>query len=533
MIRFANATYGVLALLVLAAAAPGQSSTTFTYQGRLMDGGQPANGNFVVEFALFDAAMLGNQVGSTVTVNPVVVSDGFLTVQLDFGAAAFDNSSRWLEITVDGVVLTPRQPITRAPYAIQTRGIFVNDALTFAGIGRPTPVTTAEIFGLYRNTTLFGGMYVETASTGEPFYGYSAGGDVDAYHYFNSATNRWQLFVDGGERLVVSGNGTVGIGTTAPERLLQVSGGDPGLAPNTSAVIVAENNSNTYINVLTPANNQSGILFGNPIGGNAAGAIIYNATNTPDGLELRTNGNITRMSIRDDGHVGIGTAPSFAQLDVHSDGTALHLSGGTFLSPALSVLANSPWAAAQFIGHVDVAGLLTKSSGSFKIDHPLDPTGKYLFHSFVESPDMMNIYNGNVVTDDDGCATIELPDYFEALNRDFRYQLTVIDDSDDFVLAKVVEEIEDNSFRIRTSKPSVKVSWQVTGVRDDAYARMNPIVVEQIKPDGERGLYLHPEAFGRPRSEAGVGCVATKPVDGRVALGASAIGSVKQTGDNP
>jgi trimeric autotransporter adhesin len=79
-----------------------------------------------------------------------------------------------------------------------------------------------------------------------------------------------------------------------------------------------------------------------------------------------------------------------------------------------------------FAGDVEVDGNLSKAGGSFKIDHPLDPANKYLYHSFVESPDMMNIYNGNVTTDANGNALVTLPDWFEALNSDFRYQLTVI-----------------------------------------------------------------------------------------------------------
>jgi hypothetical protein len=67
-----------------------------------------------------------------------------------------------------------------------------------------------------------------------------------------------------------------------------------------------------------------------------------------------------------------------------------------------------------------VTGTLTRSGGSFKIDHPLDPENRYLQHSFVESPDMMNIYNGNAELDDQGRATVVLPEYFETLNGDFR-----------------------------------------------------------------------------------------------------------------
>jgi hypothetical protein len=143
-------------------------------------------------------------------------------------------------------------------------------------------------------------------------------------------------------------------------------------------------------------------------------------------------------------------------------------------------------------GNLHVGGTLTKASGTFKIDHPLDPANKYLSHSFVESPDMMNIYNGNIVTDRHGNATVELPSYFEALNQDFRYQLTVIGQ---FAQAIVVREIAGNRFTIKTSKPAVKVSWQVTGVRHDAYAEAHRVVVEEAKPEQERGTYLHPELF--------------------------------------
>jgi hypothetical protein len=157
--------------------------------------------------------------------------------------------------------------------------------------------------------------------------------------------------------------------------------------------------------------------------------------------------------------------------------------------------------AGLFYGNTWVVGTLTKNGGSFKIDHPLDPANKYLSHSFVESPEMMNIYNGNVVTDAKGYATITLPVWFEALNKEFRYQLTVIDgaDSDQFVLAKVVKEIKGNQFTIRSSQPEVKVSWQVTGIRQDEWANAHRIVVEEEKPADQRGKYLTPEVHGQPK----------------------------------
>ena len=151
--------------------------------------------------------------------------------------------------------------------------------------------------------------------------------------------------------------------------------------------------------------------------------------------------------------------------------------------------------AGYFSGDVYVGGTLSKSAGTFKIDHPLDPENKYLQHSFVESPDMLNIYNGNIVTDNNGFARVELPNYFDALNMDFRYQLTVIGT---FAQAIIAEEISNNQFAIRTDEPNIKVSWQVTGVRKDAWAQSHRIEAEVDKPPHEIGTYLNPIELGQP-----------------------------------
>jgi hypothetical protein len=159
----------------------------------------------------------------------------------------------------------------------------------------------------------------------------------------------------------------------------------------------------------------------------------------------------------------------------------------------------TPGLAGEFFGDVTITGNLAKGSGSFKIDHPLDPENKYLYHSFVESPDMMNIYNGNIITDANGEAVVEMPDYFEALNRDFRYQLTVIGQ---FAQAIVAEKIKGNQFRIKTNAANVEVSWQVTGVRHDAYANKHRIPVEEVKSESERGYFLHADAFNQPQERS-------------------------------
>jgi hypothetical protein len=154
--------------------------------------------------------------------------------------------------------------------------------------------------------------------------------------------------------------------------------------------------------------------------------------------------------------------------------------------------------AGYFNGDVVVTGNFQSGNKWFKIDHPLDPANKYLNHACVESSDMKNMYDGVVVTDERGYATVALPEWFEALNRDFCYQLTVIDEGDDdaFVKAKVVRKLAGNRFTICTSAPGVEVSWQVTGIRQDPFAKENRIPVEEDKRATDRGKYLHPKARG-------------------------------------
>jgi hypothetical protein len=160
-----------------------------------------------------------------------------------------------------------------------------------------------------------------------------------------------------------------------------------------------------------------------------------------------------------------------------------------------------PYTSAGFFsGDVHVSGTLSKTAGSFKIDHPLDPEGKYLCHSFVESPDMMNVYNGNVVLDGLGEAWIEMPEWFEALNKDFRYQLTPIGGAAPDL--HIAETMVGGRFMIAGGEPGMEVSWQVTGIRQDRYAEANRIQVEVDKLPLEAGKYIHPELYGRPREEA-------------------------------
>jgi len=178
----------------------------------------------------------------------------------------------------------------------------------------------------------------------------------------------------------------------------------------------------------------------------------------------------------------------------------LEVKGGGLFSAqqgmAIWAIARGIADAAVFDGKVTVTGALIKSGGGFKIDHPLYPEDKYLYHSYVESPDMMNVYNGNVTLDKKGEASIKLPAYFEALNRDFRYQLTAIGaPSPNLYVAK---KVSGNSFIISGGKPGMEVSWQVTGIRIDAYAKTHRIISEVKKEPENQGKYIHPKELEKP-----------------------------------
>jgi len=149
----------------------------------------------------------------------------------------------------------------------------------------------------------------------------------------------------------------------------------------------------------------------------------------------------------------------------------------------------------DFSGDINVTGAIYAGTKDFRIDHPLDPANKYLVHASVESSEMMNIYTGNATLNDKGEASVQLPGWFEAVNGDFRYQLTAIGRPSPGLY--VAQEISGNQFQIAGGAPGTKVSWQVIGVRHDAYAKANPLQVEREKTF-ERGYYIHPELYGAP-----------------------------------
>jgi hypothetical protein len=279
---------------------------------------------------------------------------------------------------------------------------------------------------------------------------------------------------DGFPSMTIATNGSVGVGTSVPTAKLHVNG-------------------SSLNGVYASSNFQA--FWGESFGDNKAAMQASSSGNGGFGVYAVATGDGNTVGVWGESTSSVGKGV-FGKSPNHgvwgkTTGSGRGVWGDNNGSDSVGY-------AGYFFGRVKVTGLLEKGAGAFKIDHPLDPEHKYLLHSFVESPDMMNIYNGNVTTDDEGNATVTMPDWFEALNQDFRYQLTVIGQ---FAQAIIASKLRQNRFTIKTDRPHVEVSWQVTGIRHDAYARANRIQVEQEKPKDEAGTYLHPQAFGQPEEK--------------------------------
>src|SRR5262245_35399558 len=120
-------TISIVVFFVLSVSAVFAQTTAFTYQGKLNDGANPANGNYDMQFKLYDASAAGSQIGSTITNGTVAVNAGSFTVQLDFGAAPLSGPPRYLEISLRPAgspnaytVLAPRSQVASTPYSVRS-----------------------------------------------------------------------------------------------------------------------------------------------------------------------------------------------------------------------------------------------------------------------------------------------------------------------------------------------------------------------------------------------------------------------------
>ncbi len=368
-------------------------TSAFDYQGELSDAGTPATGTYDVQFALFDGAAGGVQVGPTLCADNLSVTAGRFVTSLNFGSV-FTGQMRYLEVrvrpdsglgcanTAGFTTLSPRQDVGAAPNAAfaiaagsansagsattattasnavlfngQAGSFYQNatnltagtlgaallpataartdttqtftgaktfsQAPVFSAVGSPFVVSsTTAVTNL--NADLLDGLNAASFATSVHGHGaadIASGTLADARLSANVAMRNTSNFFAGGCTFSAAStfNGLVGIGTAAPGDLLHVFGGDAGtVLANGNARVIVEDNTNAYLNFLTPLANENGILFGVE-GNGASGGIIYNASGNPLGLQFRTGGNSTKMVIDDTGNVGIGTIAPTGRLTV-------------------------------------------------------------------------------------------------------------------------------------------------------------------------------------------------------------------------
>lgn len=376
-----------------------------------------------------------------------------------------------------------------------------NNNTGLVGIGTTTPqsmldITTANaglndviLTSAYTGTAAADVVGVSAYSVPQDFYGFGVigeGGYQGVLGIVQPTGANDYLGVHG----VVSGGSGTNYG---------VYGNADGTGINYGVLGFSDNNAVAGFNVdgigLLYAEEPAGNVVSAAIYGNAQGTTLSDQTIGVFGSST-TSGELFSMGV-----YGVGYNATNNNYGVYgyADGNGLNdYAIGTFGEVGLTGSFLGDYAG-YFFGDLETSGFLTKAGGTFKIDHPLDPENKYLYHSFVESPDMMNVYNGNATTDANGIAVISLPSYFEAENIDFKYQLTCIGQ---FAQAIVKEEVANNQFTVQTDKPNVKVSWQVTGVRNDKWAQARRVVPEVEKKGAEKGRYLHPELFGQPHSQS-------------------------------
>ncbi|MCC6962485.1 MAG: hypothetical protein IT585_04455 [candidate division Zixibacteria bacterium] len=548
----------LVAALSLQAAVPGLVS----YQGRLTTAaGDPVpDATYFLRFQIYDAPTGGTSLWNS-NIQPVVVTGGVYTYLLGQDVSLpdgiFNNGNRWLGITVGAdPESTPRKQFLTSGFAFVSQNA---DSVNWGGI-RNMPagfadgidnIGTGDITAVNTTGGLTGGV-----TSGDANIAIASGGitsshiqngtivDADIANSANiapgkiaggiptltgtqtfSGANTFNSTVIFGDSTARIDNTTIALGriTAAPTALLSARRKYNDTFFNYGLYSWLENASTGQTTALyglsrasTPGAGNGGLAQGVYARGESDGTPRYGVQAISRSLTpgLTTGGSwgvVSNAKWGSDvfGMYASGDSASFAAYGVMAkalnsgSGYGVHGAANNNATYGYGVWGeayNNGWAnyAGYFAGDVNVSGTIFTPAKVTQIDHPLDPENQTLRLAGIDAPDQKVIYDGIVTTDNNGEAVVVLPAYADALTTDFRYQLTVIGD---FAQAIVIRKVEHGQFTIKTEKPNLEVSWQVAGLRKDAFARANPLVVESRKRPQERGAYLQPEAFGRARDQ--------------------------------
>jgi hypothetical protein len=358
-------------------------------------------------------------------------------------------------------------------------------------------------------------LKVEIDPTGGTSYTVSGTSQLLSVPYaLNAGSGGGSQWATSGTNIYNTNSGNVGIGTSTPQAALNVNSNDmAAFIQGYSPWLGLKDSSNTGGYLYDSYVWQTGNLmeFGNYGDVGHGGPIDFYTGGSP--MLLDTVGRVfinPRYSNALANSVGGNYTMTVADSNRYPVGVYLGQAGGdaidafvdnnvTTLSDAYGIYSycNTTYGKAAYLsGNVTVVGTLTATTKNFRIDDPRDPANKFLYHASIESNDMMDIYNGNITTDANGDAMVQLPSYFETINGDFKYQLTCIGT---FAQAIVSEKENNNQFKIRTNQPNVEVSWQIAGVRHDPASRVYNTIPEVDKTGNEKGYYQNPEVYGLGR----------------------------------
>jgi hypothetical protein len=510
--------------------------TAFTYQGELKVDNIPGNISADLRFRLYDSPFAGTQIGPMLQPPSVAIVNGRFNTTLDFGPGVFTGEARWLEIETRApaggglwTVLSPRQFITAVPYALHALN---GGAQGPAGPQGPTgPQGPAGPQG----TTGPQGPSGPPGSNGPqgPAGPQGAPGPQGPQGATGpqgpAGVSPWLL--QSSNAYYLQGNVGVGINQPAYPLHVETSQARAGffastLASGPSFGVLGRSNSPAGVGVVgwSPATNGAGVgvqgQTDSPGGRGVQGWAIattgetygvWGLVDSPDGLGVlghnratsgASTGVLGRVDSSANDAVGIygyaaattgmtagiwGVIESNTEAAAAVYGTATAANGVT-----IGVLGSvdSP----QGYGVFAIGDLGSSGVKEFVIDHPLDPANRILKHYAAEGPEPYNIYRGTVTLDGEGTATVTLPAYFGAVNKDETYQLTPIGAPAPGLY--VAEKVTEGRFRIAGGPAGIEVSWTVTGSRNDAWMRSRPAQAEVDKPEGWRGRYFAPSLFG-------------------------------------
>jgi hypothetical protein len=451
----------------------------------------------------------------------------------------------------DGLMWTPSNDLTDGNFTLPfTGGAAVQNGATFA-IANPAPTGQAvAISGASASTSGTGILGEATATTGEAYgvigrsasqsgrgvFGEATASSGNTYGMYGRASSSSGIGVFG-EATATSGSTRGVVGRSSSTSGVGVLGeatatsgsvyGVQGRSSSTSGVGVfgeATATTGSVYGVQGRASSTSGIgVFGEAtaISGNTYG-IVGRASSTSGvgvlGEATATTGNTYGGLFQNPSSSGIGVY-GYAQATTGTNFGVVGRSESPSGRGVVGVAEASTGTNYGVLGRTNssangwgvYAGGRLGASGtkSFQIDHPLRPETHFLNHFCIEAPEPYNLYRGTVTLDAQGEAWVQLPDYFEAINRDASYHLTPIGAA--MPNLHVAVEIQGNRFKIAGGAPFKKVSWEVKAVRNDPWVQQYGYQTEQEKPKGYQGLYLHPELYGQPQERGVFYMLRTEP----------------------